>query len=77
MATAFNTGQMMPITKDSGTTIRLRAKAHFGMLKEMFIEVSLRMIWLTVMENILTSTAVNIKENLMMMYKKAMVKKSG
>jgi hypothetical protein len=50
----FNIGLMELITKDSGISIKLKDKEHFGMLKEMCIEGNLEMIWQMDMENILT-----------------------
>lgn len=47
------------------------------MLKVMFIVENLKMIWLTVMENTLISTDLNIKVNSKMMFKKDMEKKNG
>ena len=53
MDTEHNSGQMVPNMKDNGLKIKLREKGHSGMLKEMFIKVSLRMTKLTAMVYIL------------------------
>ena len=47
------------------------------MLRVIFIEVNLKMTWLTGTENILISMDLSIKENFMMTYKKVMGKKNG
>jgi hypothetical protein len=47
------------------------------MLKVTFIEVNLKMIWLTDTENTLISTDLSIKENFTMTFKKVTVKKNG
>ena len=73
----FNTGLMVPTTKVSGSLTKRKAKVLFGMLKAMFTEVNLRMIWQMDMVSILISTVQNTKANLKMMFKKAMVKKNG
>lgn len=77
MAMEYSTGLMELIMKETGYLIKLKDKELFGMLKVMFIEVNSKTIWLMDMENILTSMVPNIKENLEMMYKKDMVRKSG
>lgn len=50
MDTGYKSGQMAPSMKDSGLTIKQRAREHFGMQKVMCMMVSLRMIRLTAME---------------------------
>ena len=77
MVTVFSTGQMEPIMKDNGFTIKQREMEHSGMLRVTFIEVILKMIWRMAKVNILILMGVSIKENLKMMYKKAMGRKSG
>lgn len=77
MVMEYSTGQMVPIMKDNGFSIRLKDKEHFGMLKEIFIEENSKMIWQMDMENIFILTEVNIKEILKMMFKKDMEKKNG
>jgi hypothetical protein len=77
MDMVFNIGLMVLIMKVNGISIRLKVKELFGMLKVMFTEENLRMIWPMDMENILILTEANIKENLKMMYKKVMERKSG
>ena len=52
MDMVYSTGQMVLITKANGITIRQKAKEHFGMPKEIYIEVNLKMIWLMDMVNI-------------------------
>ena len=73
----YSTGLMAHITKASGTSTKLKDKEFSGMQKEMFTRATSEMIWLMDMESILTSTAAGIKENSKMMYKKAMVRRSG
>ena len=73
----FNIGLMELITKDSGISIKLKDKEHFGMLKEKCIEGNLEMIWQMDMENILTLMEANIKVSLKMMFKRVMEKKNG
>ena len=63
--------------KASGVLIKLKDKVLSGMLKEIFIEESLGMIWLMAMANILILMGQSIMENLKMMFKKAMEKKNG
>ena len=77
MGTAFNTGQMELITKVNGTLIKLRAKEHFGMRKETYIEVNLETIWPMDMVNILISMAASTKESSKMMSKRDMARKNG
>ena len=77
MAMVSNIGLMEHIMKANGFLIKLKEMVHFGMLKEMFIKESLRMIWLMAMVNILISTEASIKVNSGMMFKKAMEKKNG
>ena len=72
-----NTGLMVPIMRDSGISIKQRVQVLFGMLKEMFIEVISKMIWLMVTENTLISMEVNIEANSKMTFKKATEKKNG
>ena len=73
----YNTGPMVLIMRGSGPIIKLKDKAHSGMLKEMYIEVNSKMIWQMVLENILTLMGVSIKENLKMTCKKVMEKRNG
>jgi hypothetical protein len=70
-------GLMEHIMKASGVLIKLKDKVLSGMLKEIFIEESLGMIWLMAMANILILMGQSIMENLKMMFKKAMEKKNG
>ena len=77
MVTVYNIGQMEHITKETGFLIKQKDKEHSGMLKVMFIEVNLKTTWPMVMENILISTDLNIKENLETMSKKVTEKKNG
>jgi hypothetical protein len=77
MVMEYNIGQMALIMKVNGVLTKPKDKALFGMLKVMFTEENLRMIWPMDMENILILTEANIKENLKMMYKKVMERKSG
>ena len=65
------------IMKVNGSLIKRKARVPFGMLKVMSIRENSRMIWRTVMENILTSTVPSIKESLKTMFRKDMVKKNG
>lgn len=51
MVTEFNIGQMEHTMKETGILIKLKDKEHFGMPKETYIEVSLKMIWQMGMEN--------------------------
>lgn len=53
MGMVYNIGQMELIMKVNGVLIKLKDKALFGMLKEMFTEVNLKTIWQMDMENIL------------------------
>ena len=53
MVMEFNIGQMVLTMKVNGTIIELKVKEHFGMQKEIYIKVSLKMIWPMVMGNIL------------------------
>jgi hypothetical protein len=73
----FSIGQMELIMKVNGVLIKLKVKEHFGMQKVMFIGENLKMIWPTVMENILILMDLNIKENSKMMFKKGMEKRNG
>ena len=75
--TESNTGLMVLITKGTGVTTKQKDKGLSGMLKVMFIEAILEMIWQMVTVNTHISTAQNIKESLEMMYKKDTVKKNG
>ena len=77
MAMVYNTGLTVLITKDSGSSIKLKVKVSSGTLKEMFIEVNLEMTWPMAMVSTHISMDLNIKESLEMTYKKAMVKKNG
>jgi hypothetical protein len=54
MVTAFSTGPTEPITKDNGTSIRLRDKELSGTQKEMFIMENLETTWPMDTVNILT-----------------------
>ena len=49
-----NIGPMELITKVNGLTTKLKVKEHFGMPKEMSIEVNSKTIWPMVMVSILT-----------------------
>ena len=63
--------------KASGVLIRLKDRVLSGMLKEIFIEESLEMIWRMATVNILILMGQNIMENLRMMCKKVMERKNG
>ena len=76
-AMEYNTGQMVPIMKETGFSIKQKVKELSGMPKEMYIVESSKTIWQMDMENTHILTAVNIKVNLEMMFKKGMVKKNG
>ena len=73
----YNIGLMVLIMKVNGVSIKLKAKALFGMQKGMFTEENLKMIWQMVMENTHISMDQSIKENSKMMFKKDMEKKNG
>jgi hypothetical protein len=77
MDMVYNIGLMVPITRATGSWTKLKAKVRFGTLKETFIEVNLKMIWPTAMENTLILMVLNTRENFMMTYKKVTVKKNG
>ena len=49
MGLEYNYGLMVLNMKDNGTITKLKAKAHSGMLKVMFMRENLRMIKLTAM----------------------------
>ena len=53
MATVFNIGLMVLITRVIGVITKQKVKVLSGMLKVMCIEVNSKMIWQTDMENIL------------------------
>ena len=76
-AMAFSIGLMEPTTKGNGSLIRQRARAHFGMLKEMSIMETLKTIWPMAMASIHTSTDPSIKESSKTMYRRVMVRKNG
>jgi hypothetical protein len=61
MATEYRNGWTVQSTKASGLTIRLRAKEHSGMPREMSILVSSKQTRQTVTENTPTSTAQDTK----------------
>ena len=77
MVMEFNTGQTVPITKETGISTKLKDKEHSGMQKEMSIVVNSEMTWQMGTESIHTSTAASIKVSSVMMYKKDTVKKNG
>ena len=77
MVMVSNIGLMEHIMKANGILIKLKEMVHSGMLKEMCIKESLRMIWLMAMVNILISMEASIKVNSGMMFKKVMEKKNG
>lgn len=77
MATVSSIGQMVLITKASGTLTKLKAKAPSGMQKVISIKESSRMTWLMAMASTLISMVVNTRANLEMMSKKDTEKKSG
>lgn len=77
MGMGFNIGLTVPITKETGISTKQKAKEHSGMPKEMFIVVSLEMIWQMGTESIHISTAASIKVSSVMMFKKDTVKKNG
>ena len=77
MDMVFSIGQMVHITKDIGAITKQKAREHFGMLKVMFIEAILEMIWPMGMENTHILMDQNIKVNLGMTFKKDMERKNG
>ena len=77
MGMVFNIGQMVLTMKEIGTTTKLKGKVLSGMLRVMFIEVNLKMIWLMDMESILILMDRNTKGNSEMMCRKVMAKKNG
>ena len=60
-----------------GALARLKDKEPFGMLKETSTEVNSRMTWRMASENIHISTVLDIRDNLSMICKKEMARKSG
>jgi len=72
-----STGSMVLTTRASGTSTKPKAKAPFGMLREMCIEVNSRMIWLMDMVNIHILTEVSTKVNSRTTSKKGTEKKNG
>jgi hypothetical protein len=77
MVMVFNIGQTEPITKETGLLTKQRVKERFGTQKVIYIEVNLKMIWLTDTVNTLILMVPNIRENFMMTFKKVTVKKNG
>ena len=77
MATVFSTGLMERTTKVNGTSTKRKVRAHSGMLRVTYTKASSRMTWQMDMASIRTSTDQSIKESSRMMFRKAMVKKSG
>ena len=77
MVTVYNIGQMAHTMKDNGFIIKPRETAPFGMLKVMYIGENSKMIWPMDTANIFTSMEASIKENLKMMFRRAMAKKNG
>ena len=73
----FNIGLMEHIMKVIGTITKQKVREHFGMLKEISIEESSRMIWQMATESTYISMVQNIKENSEMIYKKDKEKKNG
>jgi len=70
-------GLMEPSMKDTGLPIKLKEREPFGMLKEMFIQVTLRMIKLMGTGLTLMSTAQNMKGTGRMTCKMDMAVKYG
>jgi hypothetical protein len=77
MASESSIGTMELTMKASGTIIKQKAWALFGMPKVMSTTVNSKMTWPTGSENTLTLMEASTKVSLEMMYKRAMVKKSG
>ena len=77
MVMEYNTGSMVPTTKENGSTTKPKAKVPSGMPREMSIAANSRTTWPTGMENILTLTEANTRENSRTMYRKETEKKSG
>ena len=73
----FSTGPTELTTKVSGTSIRLRAKEHFGMLKVMFTGESSKMTWPMDMESTLILMEVSTRESSRTTCRKATERKSG
>jgi hypothetical protein len=77
MATVFNIGLMVLITRVIGVITKQKVKVLSGMLKVMCIEVNSKMIWPMGMENTPTSTDQNTRENSKMTCRRDMEKKNG
>jgi hypothetical protein len=73
----FNTGWMGLITKGNGNTGEVKDRVLSGMLKEMFIKVLLKTIWLMALESISMSMGAGTRESSKMMCRKDMERKSG
>lgn len=77
MVMVSNIGLTEQIMKVTGLWTKLKVKEPFGTQKVIYIEVNLKMIWLTDMENTLILMVPNIRENSMMTYKKVTARKNG
>jgi len=77
MGMGFSTGSIELTMRGSGVIIRLRGRAHSGMLREMSIGESSKMIWRMAMESIFIVMEVSIRESLRMMSRRGMGRKSG
>lgn len=73
----YNSGQMVPIMKVNGPTIKPTAMELSGMLRETSIVVNLRMTWLTDMVTTPISTGAYTEANSEMTCKKVTAKKHG
>jgi hypothetical protein len=73
----YNTGLMERTMKVNGAIIKPKVRAHFGMPKEIFTEVSSKTIWRMVTVNTHISMVLSIKVSLKKMFKKVTVRKNG